>query len=313
MILNTKIACLLVFLVVFAFLPNGQAGAKAQSSFSKQWEIRHDNDFVLFSDKYYSSGVYLGYRQTLENSFLKKENRKEQLYFLLGQEIYTPSNFKSNAVADFDRPFAGYTGLSSTWSSAGQIDYYKVDLNVGVAGPASGAGAFHRWYHKTIVTSAGVPTWESEIANAFHATVYATYLREWQASVNPFSVYVFVKPQLAFGTREVFAQPEVGVQLGRRNKLQESMVYGQLKSTEREVFVVLSLGYRRVFHDALIAGFGDNGPFTLKEEANRFYGSFNLEHRFSQNDYKFGYRYTTKSTILATSHHYLSFSYARMF
>ncbi|RMB56539.1 DUF2219 family protein [Dokdonia sinensis] len=298
-----------------AFLPAGQAGAKAQSSPSQQWEILHENDFLTFTDRYYSAGSFIGYTKRFESGlFQKSSNRKEQLRFGIGQETYTPTKIKSRDTADFDRPYAGYLSGYARWTSASISDLFLVQVDVGITGGASGAQGFQQWYHRAIVTSAEAPEWVAQIPNAFHTNLMIQYIKEWRLSENPFSVTAVLSPTGVLGTRDMYVQPEVAIHFGRRNALQNSIAFDQIGTTTKEIFFGLRAGYRQVFYDALLEG-SRNGdaPFTVTPESGFLYGAFDFKHRFERNDYKVSFIHTTKRTALADGHSYLSLSYARQF
>ncbi len=68
-----------------------------------QIELSHDNDFLQFTDRYYTAGNFITYRRLLKNKKHKRQNS-----FFLGQEIYTPSDLEETDILKFDRPYASY-------------------------------------------------------------------------------------------------------------------------------------------------------------------------------------------------------------
>ena len=58
-----------------------------QDSVNHQIELSHDNDFILLSDRYYSSGLFISYRKKVEKGLFGNDNG--QFDFKLGQEVYT--------------------------------------------------------------------------------------------------------------------------------------------------------------------------------------------------------------------------------
>ncbi|MFT7189225.1 MAG: lipid A 3-O-deacylase, partial [Sediminicola sp.] len=143
---------------------------------SRQLELQHDNDFLTFTDRYYSSGLFLTYRQLLEKGFLS--SGKEQLEFSVRQEIFTPTNITSRDLEGLDRLYAGFLGIQGGWSRVSKQSLIEADLLFGVAGPASGASGFQKWYHNTFVVS-DPPVWGNQIENNIHINIYANYLKEW--------------------------------------------------------------------------------------------------------------------------------------
>ncbi|MEB8345770.1 DUF2219 family protein [Flavobacteriaceae bacterium KMM 6898] len=277
-----------------------------------QLELRHDNDFFTFTDRYYTSGLFLTYRTLLQKGILS--SGKEQLKFSIGQEIFTPSNIKSDEIADLDRPYVGFLGLVGGWSHVQNSSLLEADLLLGVAGPASGASGFQKWYHHTFVVS-DPPVWGNQMENSIHVNLYANYLKEWRLAPNPFSVHISIKPQFAIGTRDSYVHPEFMATFGRRNPLSSSMIHNQLGAVDREIFFSLVAGHRFVFHNALLDGnaLGDNSVFLVQADKNVWYFGFDFKHRFGQNNYWVGYRINSPESQGTQAHRYIILSYARNF
>ena len=277
-----------------------------------QIEFRHDNDFLVLTDRYYSSGIFLIYRKRLEKGLFSSQ--QEQLTFSIGQVALTPSDVKSKDFADLDRPYAGFLGLNSGWSFTKNNRGIDFNLLVGVAGKASGAGDFQRWYHNAIVI-ADPPVWFGEIENSVHMNLYMSYIYEWRLSPNPFSVHVAVKPQIAFGTKDIYIHPEVITYFGRRNALSESIAHNRIRASNREIFFSVSVGYRFIGQNGLLEGnaLGDNSIYVVAPQKTVLYGGFDFLHRYGQNDYKLGYRINSAETAAAEAHKYIILSFARSF
>ncbi|MEM8927996.1 MAG: lipid A-modifier LpxR family protein [Bacteroidota bacterium] len=281
-------------------------------SYSHQVELRHDNDFFVLTDKHYSSGLFLTYRMLPKEKLFS--NGAEQLEFELTQQVYTPERTKSTNTSNFDRPYAGFLGLNSTWSVANDKQFFKVKLLTGIVGPNSGAGGFQRWYHKNIIWSS-VPPWTDELRDSFHLNLYLTYAKEWHIAPNPFGINVAVSPSLALGSRDTYAEQEIVAYFGRRNGLSKSIAYNRLGNNDREIYFALRLAYRHVFYNGLIEGnlFGDDSKVLRDIETSLLRLGFDFNHRFDRNDYKVGIRYLSPETPNAESHIYLQLSYAFSF
>ena len=74
------------FITPFAYCQNIQDSISSETVRNHQIELRHDNDFLQFTDKYYTTGNFISYRWLLKNKKYKKQNS-----IFLSQEIYTPS------------------------------------------------------------------------------------------------------------------------------------------------------------------------------------------------------------------------------
>ncbi|MGW9684219.1 lipid A-modifier LpxR family protein [Flagellimonas sp. 2504JD1-5] len=275
--------------------------------YSQQLRVHHDNDFFVLTDRYYSSGLFISYQKILSKGIF---GSNEQLKFRLGQEVFTPSQTQSTNTDLFDRPYAGFSGLQTTWSLAAQRELFKVLALFGIAGINSGAGGFQRWYHRAIVISDS-PIWIDELSDSFHANIYLSYIREWNISPNPFGINLAIHPNLALGSRDVYTEAEAVIHFGRRNIIGESIAFERLGNNSREIYFALRFAYKRVFYNGLIEGnlFGDNSPVLRNTTKNLLKLGFDFNHRFNKNDYRFGVRYNSKETPNSKGHAYIVLSY----
>ena len=284
----------------------------SETALKHQIGFKHDNDFLTFSDEYYSSGLFLQYSRHLNQGLFS--TGEELISFGFAQEIYTPSRINTTNIAEMDRPFAGYMEFNLAWSHIKPTHIFKMQLGIGLAGKTSGAGSFHRWYHKALEIPKP-PSWAFEINTKVHSNLYMDFIKEWQLAPNNFSVHLGFLPKLAIGTKDIFAQPELIAHFGKRQNLTTSMAYGYFGNTQKEVFFSLRTGYRFVIHDAMLEGhvFGDDSVFLVEPNKTFFFGGFDIKHRLGQNDYWFGYRCNSSVTKTTTSHSFVILSYARSF
>ena len=300
----------LFFGIVICFLKTSLFSQRSYepNAFRHQLEFRHDNDFFLSTDRYYSSGLFLTYRTILKKGAF---GEGEQLRFRLGQEVYTPTQTQSVKSTSFDRPYAGFTGLLSSWSSAHKNSLIDIEALVGIAGNNSGAGGFQRWYHRAVAIFE-TPLWIDELNNSFHVNLYATYTKEWELAPNPFGVLMSLQPKIAMGSRDIFGETEAVFHFGRRTPIGESIAYNRLGNNAREIFFALRLAYREVFYNGLIEGnfFGDDSPVLRESENSLLRFGLDVNYRFNRNDYKIGMRYNSSETIGSESHIYVQLSYA---
>ena len=266
----------------------------------------------MLTDRYYSFGLFLTYKHRLSKGIFGSEN--EQLSFRLGVEAFTPDNTETRLIDEMDRPYAGYLGLNGGWSLTTKKNFLNVELELGLAGKSSGAGAFQRWYHNAVVVS-DPQSWEAELSDSFHVNLYTRYAREWQLAPNPFGVRLAIQPEAAFGSRDQYVQPEVIAYFGRRADMNSSIAYNQIGSLEREIFFALRFAYRWVGHNGLLEGnaFGDDSVYLVEPLKSHYRVGFDFKHRFKKNDYLVCYRFHSDETTMTQTHHYLILSYARSF
>lgn len=176
-----------------------------------QLRLQHDNDFFTLTDRYYSSGLYLSYTHKLQNGILSDN---EQLSFIIAQEVKTPSDIITPNIAEQDRPYVGFLGLKTGWSSVKNSHGWDAKVLLGIAGNNSVAGGLQRWYHKIFAVS-DHPVWVEEMDNSFHFNAYLSFKKEWTLVPNPFNITLAVEPEIAFGTRDQYAQANFIAYFGR--------------------------------------------------------------------------------------------------
>lgn len=304
------------YIFFFLFLNSIIGSLYAQEGASKspknQISIRHDNDFVLFTDRYYSTGLFLTYRRALTKGIFA--NGKEQLNFEFRQQAFTPDNIDTDELLKVDRPYAGFSGITSGWSLARNASFLHVKGLVGLSGPSSGAGDFQQWFHRNVVF-VSVPTWFTEIEDSFHANFEVDYAVETILAPNPFGVRLAFQASGAYGTKDQYFQPQLNAYFGRRNNIDSSIAYDQVGSTDREIYFNLHFEYRFVGQNALLEGNGpdDASLYTIEPNNKVFRWGFGLYHRFNKNDYKFSYQFLAEEANEITTHQYLTISYGRSF
>jgi len=122
---------IVILLLLLTFYVNGQ-NTYLEKDFQKQIELQHDNDFLVLTDRYYTSGLFLSYRYRLKNGIIKKGN--EQIELKLIQEIFTPFEIQSTNIKEFDRSYAGFLGFGTTWSSASKNHLISIGSVIGIVG-----------------------------------------------------------------------------------------------------------------------------------------------------------------------------------
>lgn len=307
------------FYFVFAIILNSSLSyaqntqeKKSEINLEHQIRFRHDNDFLTFTDRYYSSGLFLSYGKMLKHGFFN--SGYEQIKFSLIQEIYTPSNTITKNIVEMDRPYGGFLGLNLGWSYSKQYNNFETDLLLGIAGKASGAGDFHRWYHNALEVPKS-PTWVYEIDNSFHINLYFNYSHEWLLAKGDFGIYLGVQPQFAIGTKDMYTQPELIAHFGKRNTMHQSSAYKKIGVKDRELFFSIRTGCRIIAHNAMLEGniLGDESPFLVNPKANLLYGGVDLHYSNGKNEYWFGIRFNSAETLETKSHKYIILSYALNF
>ncbi len=276
-------------------------------------ELRHDNDFLFFTDRYYSAGTFIGWRKL---SRIKNDSlHRTQYRLFISQEIYTPRDITATDIRKFDRPYAGFLGVSGGITSTYQKKMYDYELLAGFSGPWSGASFVQSLFHKSVATDSDIPEWQGQIKTSFYMNLYFNYVQEWKFQPKPFSVYLAVAPKAAFGNRDIYFQNDVVFYFGKRNSMMSSSAYHQIGDFEKEFFFGIRLGYRYVFHNAMLEGnaLGDSSIFLKDPYQNLFLYNFEIHRRGKRNNYKLSYNFSTPEAEGTKPHLYTVISIIRNF
>lgn len=276
-------------------------------------ELRHDNDFLFYTDRYYTTGSYIGWR-----GLSKPKNDsigRLQYRLFISQEIYTPTDIISEEIRRYDRPYAGFLGLSGGITRTYEKKLFDYKMLVGFTGPISGANGLQSLFHKSATVGSKVPAWKGEIKTSFYINLYFNYVREWKLQPNPFSVYMALVPKAAIGNRDIYLQNDVVFYFGKRNSLASSSAYQQIGSFKKELFFGIRLGYRYVFHNALLEGnvLGDSSIFLISPYQHQFRYNFEIHYRGKRNNYLLSCNYSTPEASGTQPHLYASLSITRSF
>lgn len=302
---------ILLFLSLIIVFPLAAQHSEVAYYADQQIELKHDNDFLLSTDRYYTTGSFIGYRKLLNPS--SETSEKKQLSIYAEQSYFTPSNLHSSHIDEYDRPYAGYLGVNSGLSFTNDKRMLDFTLTIGVTGEISGSQGLQSWFHNTNKSTA--PSWKGQIENNTHANLYGSYLREWRVLNNAIQMHVALKPALAMGTKDYYLENEVAIYLGKRNTLQRTMAYRQLGQIENELFFSLKGAYRFVIHDAMLQGslIQDNSAFTVEPVENLFFYGGEANWRSKRMDFKIAYNFATRRTASTATHGYTTFSVSRNF
>jgi len=171
MSLIIKFCALAVCLTVFILTTNAQ-------SHSSEIGLQTDNDAYLFqgSDRYYTDGLFLFYRQALKTGNNTALQNKV-LGFELGQKIYNPQTGNIPSSSNVDRPFAGYLYIGASLNLLYKNESnLKLSAQIGVIGPAAGGEQAQKFVHKTFGFYP-INGWKYQIQNAFQLNLSAEYNR----------------------------------------------------------------------------------------------------------------------------------------
>jgi len=278
-----------------------------------QFELKHDNDFLMFTDRYYTSGSFISYRWLSKNKTDSLNNRQHMLS--ISQEIYTPSYTLETNNNFIDRPYAGFLGFHYQYSIANKIRLFQFEYVMGFTGKMSGASGLQNLFHSTVATDSRIANWNDQLKNGVTTNLYFSYLREWKLQDNPLSFHISAGPTIAFGTKDIFIENEAGVYIGIRNPMNSSLAYDQLSTAKNELFVSLIMAYRYVMHDTLLEGnlIGDSSVVLRDPYKHLYLFKLGANYRLKRNDFKLIYNWETAETRMSEPHAFLTISIARSF
>lgn len=173
--MNTRILCLLISFLIYSHV-------YAQTH-SREIGVETDDDSYLgqASDRYYTAGTFIYYRQGLKTEANQKLQNKV-LGFELGQKLFTPHTGNINYFGFdnplyIDRPFAAYLYIGSTLNLLYKNESnLKLSAQIGIVGP----GAFGRQTQQGIHDLFGLyhPSgWEYQVDNDPELNLSAEYNR----------------------------------------------------------------------------------------------------------------------------------------
>lgn len=143
-----------------------------------------DNDAFLFSrthDKYYTNGIFAGYRQELRKGhFLFNPLNRENIHHALLQIqlfhlLYTPEKIFTSEEELMDRPYAGWLGATIGIEYQLQESHsFSIDFDLGWMGPSTQSDKLHIWLHD-IFNLKAPRGWAFQIEDTFAADLRLEY------------------------------------------------------------------------------------------------------------------------------------------
>ena len=279
----------------------------------QQLEISIANDKLFLRDRYYTNGLFITYKQDLENSFIlnKTPNNKLQLNLTIGNETYTPENLNSFNTNDFDRPFAGWLFGKIEVASVKKKNTFFIAFETGITGKESLSGKLQIAIHDFF--NIDNPTWAEEIAFKWLVNIKANYLITVAENKNNAVLWNIGS---SLGSKDVFAESGIQYYFGKFNDLQNSSRFGMIDKTKaNEFFGSLSFRYKYVVHNTLIQGsvFKEDVLFTAEVSNHVLNFSVGIGLKRKSNTFKLLGTFNTKETPLSTSHIYGMLTYSKDF
>jgi len=160
------------------------------------WELSHENDWFIFSDRDYTGGIRLAYTSPNYSSWSKvplsptwigalfdringiSESDSVVAAAMYAQlNIYTPDDTKAAIPNPTDHPYSGWTGLGTDFIRQSAERRAIFEVNLGLVGPDSGAEDLQNSFHSAI--GDGQPSgWKFQLKD--EPVVQLTYRQDWR-------------------------------------------------------------------------------------------------------------------------------------
>jgi hypothetical protein len=272
---KTKSITISIFLFFGLMLYPSQSSA-GDNPRKEEVQIKFDNDFlvpVVNTDKYYTYGLKFYYRKRLDfttgifhdlDRLFKTQGGSKILEIELGQEAYTPGNFKDHEYYDYDRPFAGRLYLGAVLTFTRDFKIFRLGSEIGILGPYSAAGKVQNYFHEHISHDDVLEGWKYQVENnpdiSFELEFYKTIIRHAHLDVT-------MEHKIKFGTQVLYYQGGGRIRIGKFNPISNSITYHtSLSGTVRD---------SEIFIDFLssLQFIGYNGTLRPQESGTAFYRS----------------------------------------
>lgn len=278
--------------ICLTFASLGQSAAQTQRVLRQEISLKTENDvyFPVFSDRYYTNGLYGYFRRALKKDKLKflkgKQNVKIIYQLEIGQAIFNPQTpFVRNPDAEIDRPFAGwlYGGLGLHFYNQKE-NYMAYSLQIGTLGEASGAQNLQTWYHLTFGFAPPVG-WQTQIQEELGVNLKIDWMRPIHQNLLKKRDIIL---QNSFKVGNTFSGVQSGIlfRFGKTEKLYQSITtHSRIQAEEillaKEKFYFLRPSIRFVGYNATIQGgwWNKKSPYTFVPR--RFVGGLDMGFAYS--------------------------------
>ncbi|CAO3431257.1 lipid A deacylase LpxR family protein [Azospirillum doebereinerae] len=182
-----------------------------------------ENDLFANGDRHYTNGIQFSYTPP-ETSVpdwvngvadavpLFNQGTKRRITYSLGQKMFTPREIEPRIPDPRDRPYAGYLYANAGLSSETATTLDRINLTVGVVGPASLADETQKFVHR--LTDARTPRgWGSQLHNELGMVL--SYNRAWRGLyvASPFGLAFDATPDLGVSVGNVYTFGSAGLTL----------------------------------------------------------------------------------------------------
>lgn len=228
------------------------APAHAQVDGPSRVSFTWENDVFARTDRHYTNGMRIQLSGRIDSSALPAwlAGDETEWGLAVGQRIYTPEHLETDRVVTDDRPYAGwaYVGVSVRRRVTAMAWEDRIELTLGVIGPASGAQDTHELAHR-LNGSEAPRGWAHQLRN--EPTITLSYRGSAQLTRGDLAGLSYdVRPH--FGVTLGNVSTSIAVGIGMRCGLGVPNEYVQ--PLPLRFYVVAAAEARLVGHDAFVDG-----------------------------------------------------------
>ena len=193
--INFKQICAILVLYLLAVSLICPVSVSADENWGT-FSVYFENDMFSGTDQHYTNGVKLSwispdltdYAKTdrlpkwslsviQHLPFINEPGLQRNVVLSVGQNMYTPSDIKHEALIEDDRPYAGWTYAGIGLHSKNQRRLDSMEIQAGIIGPDSFAEETQQWVHE--LRGLQRPNgWDNQVKNELGLAV--VYERKWR-------------------------------------------------------------------------------------------------------------------------------------
>lgn len=178
-----KIIFICIFLLFVLSIPPEVMADDLPEKNLQTFSMYLENDYFAGKDGEYSSGLKLTWSSGIRDQypkdiwphrwlypiikyvpFEKYSDRKKNVTFAFGQNIYTPEDIEFEEIVEDDRPYAGISYISVGFHSRLEQQMDTIEISLGLVGPSSYAEECQKAVH-TVFDDMEPKGWDNQLKN----------------------------------------------------------------------------------------------------------------------------------------------------
>lgn len=311
--------CGLICLILLTFSVQGQE--KPPKVYDQDFFLTVDNDAFLVQtiDRYYSSGIFFGYRRTISSTSRLSSlvgKKVDKAFYSLGfaHVFYTPSDIKLRTIDQFDRPYAGLISLNFglTYLRASK-SIMSLKLDAGILGPGAGIAGLQKWYHN-VIGAKNPQGWQFQIENSPLTTFSFNYVR---SAIQKEKFEFFYEGSLAAGTVINYVKPGFSLRWGNFKPIESSTYtrsrlgsinHNSEKSEWKESYFFIKTFMSYVPYDATVEGnfIGQQSIHTEETQRLRYHIKYGWNLGLRRWDLGLAFNNVRRETREAKDHYFVT-------